>query len=200
MQLFLCDYCTFENNDRSEMANHLKEFHANSPRRFIDAYRKLKKDVDARVARVKRPAPADSVQNDAKKPALTDIRLRSPEPEATRDVSAECLRCLVCSTTVKNKSDFDWHLADEHPQFVKYKCGHCDVLTSSKRSLKDHMVEEHEDKSTEYSMVRNLPPDLDPFRAKTSNNDKTCGLCSFASPSLALLNQHMESEHLQQVR
>ena len=189
------------------MAKHLTQFHANSPRRFVDAYRKLKSAVDARVARVKRPPPVDTPQNETKRPTLTDIRLRAQQEAEVDDSGSndvtpvDDIRCLVCNEHIKNQSDFDWHLADEHPQFVKYQCGHCDVVTSSKRTLKDHMVAEHADKSPEYSMVRNLPVDLDPFRVKVNNSgDKSCSLCDFASASFALLNQHMESQHLEQVR
>ena len=167
-------------------------------------------DVSASRQRRRRSSAASSVDNNNKaihvKTEKVDVKkaTTTPPTTTTKDTS---FACTVCKTTLKNQADFDWHLTDVHPQYVRYQCGHCDHLSEDKTALKEHMISVHSDKPPEYSMVRNLPPNLDPAKvaaaaaaaANTAAAVKECKMCAFVTQSTALLNQHLETQHLSQV-
>ena len=106
-RLYLCDFCDAARNDLATMVEHMQKMHPERPQRFTHAYGKFKEEVDAMM-----------------KPVGNNEGSRSEKRDETYLTS---MKCPLCSDVCKNQADFDWHLAEEHPQYVKYKCGYCQV-------------------------------------------------------------------------
>lgn len=217
-RLYTCDFCDASRNDIESMIQHIQSIHPDKPQRFSHAYGKFKADIDQAVRKVGvvgdnkvKPISVNVGQsgvNSSKHTASSNSNKSAMASPA--NPAAIVAICPACGETCKNQADLDWHLADDHPQYVKYQCGYCQVVSENKRELKNHMVDEHSDKPPDYNFIRNLPPSLklalersqEQLRIAANTVTKTikpCKICDFHADSVAVLNNHLESVHLSQV-
>ena len=114
-RLYMCDFCDTSKNDVSTMVEHMQKMHPDMPQKFSHAYGRLKQEVDS-IMRV--------VESDV---AMETNGLPKEEDSSPSRNEVASIKCPLCSDVCKNQADFDWHLSEEHPEYVKYKCGYCQV-------------------------------------------------------------------------
>lgn len=186
-RLYTCDVCDVSKTDMESIIQHIKKSHPGPEVNFTYAYDKFKQEIDDAIMPVRE----------------------------TKEIKQDVTKCPACGTPCRNMADLDWHLAEDHPEFVKYQCRYCSTVTATKHELKDHMISKHPEKPPDYTFIRNLPTSMEAGlsggtsvsrRSSTGSGKavlppvvKECKLCNFSADCVASLNNHMESSHLSQV-
>ena len=129
-----CDNCTYQNNDRSQLRNHLKKTrHTGTLREFLCNECRLE-------------FKSEEEEKSHMNIHLTDgARATDPDQRCTEKEGAQ-FECPICGITRKTKSKIEKHMSchDSDEEDSSFLCGDCSYQAMNRDQLLEHLENRHD--------------------------------------------------------